>query len=181
MKEITYLKLAVWGRNNVRTRNQNQCSLYLSTARSWIFNHILSHRIEENCFNQLIEGDIVHNINSEPQVVDSSNFDVLQQQLDKKAVQLTAALAGDNALPTMGKAQELEKPILDSEPDLMKLICGNRMRHYCRSVALYAENMAWQVEGSDVVVSFSLPSGSFATSVLREVVKEIEIERVYSN
>lgn len=176
-----------WGRDNVRTRNQNQRSLYLSTARSWIFNHIVSHRIEENCFNQLIDGDIVQgvsnepNINNELQWVDDSNLDALQQQLDKKIVQLTAALAGDNALPTTGKAQELEKPILDAEPDLMKLICGNRMRHDRRSVALYAENMAWQVEGDDVVVSFSLPSGSFATSILREVVNEIEIERVYNN
>lgn len=170
-----------WGRDNVRTRNQNQRSLYLSTARSWIFNHILSHRIEENCFNQLIDGDIVQSINNEPQMVDSSNLDVLQQQLGKKAIQLTAALAGDNTLPTTGKAQDLEKPILDSEPDLMKLICGNRMRHDRRSVALYAENMVWEVEGSDVVVSFTLPSGSFATSVLREVVNEIEIERVYNN
>ncbi|OEF27798.1 tRNA pseudouridine(13) synthase TruD [Vibrio rumoiensis] len=170
-----------WGRDNVRTRNQNQRSLYLSTARSWIFNHIVSHRIELQCFHQLLDGDLVHNTNDEQLLVDEQNLETLQQQLNEKVLQLTAALAGDNALPTENKAEALETQFLDAEPDLMKLIRGNRMRHDRRPVALYADNMSWQVDGSDVVVSFSLPSGSFATSILREVVNEIEIERVYNN
>ncbi len=47
-----------WGRDNVRSRNQNQRSLYLSAARSWIFNQIVSKRIEQGCFARFIEGDI---------------------------------------------------------------------------------------------------------------------------
>ncbi len=36
-----------WGKDNVRTRNANKRSMYLSAARSWIFNTILSERIEK--------------------------------------------------------------------------------------------------------------------------------------
>ncbi len=50
MKVTTYLKLVVEGRENVRTRNQNKRSLYLSAARSWIYNLILSDRIEQDAF-----------------------------------------------------------------------------------------------------------------------------------
>lgn len=168
-----------WGRDNVRTRNQNKRSLYLSTARSWIFNHIVSHRIESECFNLLLDGDLVQDTNGELVLVDESNKQDLQKLITDGKRLLTASLAGDNALPTQGEAEQLENKFLDAEPDLMKLIRGNRMRHDRRPVALYANDMAWNVENNDVVVSFSLPAGSFATSILREVVNEIAIERVY--
>lgn len=170
-----------WGRDNVRTRNQNKRSMYLSTARSWIFNHILSHRIENSLFNQLIEGDLVQTAQGELQTVEANTLESLQSQLEQGSVFLTAALAGDNALPTHGPAQQLENQFLDAEEDLMKLIRGNRMRHDRRVVGLNADNMHWQVDGSDVVVSFSLPAGCFATSILREVVGVIEVERVYAD
>ncbi|MDW3082129.1 tRNA pseudouridine(13) synthase TruD, partial [Vibrio sp. 1403] len=40
-----------WGRENVRTRNQNKRSMYLSAARSWIFNRIVSARLENGVFD----------------------------------------------------------------------------------------------------------------------------------
>ncbi|MFX8397192.1 tRNA pseudouridine(13) synthase TruD, partial [Acinetobacter baumannii] len=41
-----------WGRENVRTRNQNKRSMYLSAARSWIFNRIVSARLENGVFDK---------------------------------------------------------------------------------------------------------------------------------
>uniref|UniRef100_UPI0011831732 tRNA pseudouridine(13) synthase TruD n=1 Tax=Pseudomonas sp. Kh14 TaxID=2093745 RepID=UPI0011831732 len=81
-----------WGRENVRTRNQNKRSLYLSAARSWIFNEIVSKRIEAQSFESSIAGDI----------------------LDDNGV-ITAALAGDNALPTEQDALTLEQSAVDQE------------------------------------------------------------------
>lgn len=170
-----------WGRDNVRTRNQNKRSMYLSTARSWIFNQILSHRIEQHVFDQLMEGDLVQSPQGETISVESKNITTLQSQLEEGHVVLTAALAGDNALPTKAEAQVLESQFLEAEPDLMKLIQGNRMRHDRRVVGLQAENMNWQVDKHDIVVSFSLPVGCFATSILREVVDTVEAERVYAD
>ena len=46
-----------WGRENVRTRNQNKRSLYLSAARSWIYNLILSDRIEQDAFASVLVGE----------------------------------------------------------------------------------------------------------------------------
>ncbi|MBD1573650.1 tRNA pseudouridine(13) synthase TruD [Vibrio sp. S17_S38] len=168
-----------WGRENVRTRNQNKRSLYLSTARSWIFNQVVSHRIEAQLFSQLLNGDIVINSKGDQSVVDETNLAELQVQLENETLQLSAPLAGDNALPTRNDAQQLEKPFLDAEPDLMKLICGNRMRHDRRPVALYAQNLTWSTEATAVTLSFGLPAGCFATSILRELINEIAFERTY--
>lgn len=146
-----------WGRENVRTRNQKQRSLYLSAARSWIFNHIVSQRIEAGLFTTTLEGD------------------VLEQD-----GQITAALAGDNALPTQGQALAIEQACVDGEPDLMKLIRGNRMQHGRRAIALQPKHMNWQTKGNEVIVSFTLDAGSFATSVMREVINILPVEREYA-
>ncbi|CAH0538583.1 tRNA pseudouridine(13) synthase TruD [Vibrio marisflavi] len=167
-----------WGKDNVRTRNANKRSMYLSAARSWIFNTILSERIEKQYFNQLIVGDIAQKDSTLSDVTEQ-NIGQLNQSLQKRDVAITAALPGDNELPTKQQALELEQKHLDAEPDLMSLIRGNRMRHDRRAIALHPENLQWQVEKDTVTLSFSLSAGSFATSIVRELALASEAERSY--
>lgn len=167
-----------WGRDNVRTRNQNQRSMYLSTARSWIFNHIVSKRIETGCFNSFISGDIAFSA-GEQTLIQPDMIELWNEKLAQGEAVITAAMAGDNALPTENDALVLEQPVLDGEPDLMKLIRGNRMRHDRRNIALYPKALDWQCDGNRVIVNLSLDAGSFATSILRELVEEIPVEREY--
>tara|TARA_Y100001960_G_C14709895_1_gene846411 strand:+ start:315 stop:1370 length:1056 start_codon:yes stop_codon:yes gene_type:complete len=167
-----------WGKDNVRTRNQNKRSLLLSAARSWIFNNILSERIEQGLFNDVVEGDLVLTQSSLVQA-EAANLAELNEELAKGLLDITAAMAGDNELPTQARALELEQPHLDAEPDLMSLIRGNRMRHDRRAISLKAQDLTWQAEGDNVTLRFSLDAGCFATSIVRELVNEIEVERVY--
>ncbi len=167
-----------WGKDNVRSRNQNQRSLYLSAARSWIFNQIVSQRIKQGCFAQLLVGDLLED-GEQLLNVTAENIAQLSELLTVGKVAITAALAGDNALPTQEQALELEQAQLDNEPDMMKLIRSNRMRHDRRAITLMPQQMSWQVSGNTVIVAFMLPAGGFATSVLREVVEEIPQERVF--
>lgn len=167
-----------WGRDNVRTKNQNKRSLYLSTARSWIFNHIVSSRLDKGVLNTLILGDIVTQSSVMKEITDSNIADV-QAEMKKGDLSLTAALAGDNALPTKEDALILEQEIVDSEPDLMALIRGNRMRHDRREVLLRPSDLSYKVDNELVTLSFSLTSGSFATSIVRELIEEIPVERQF--
>lgn len=174
-----------WGRDNVRTRNQNKRSMYLSTARSWIFNHIVSDRINQECFSTLLLGDIVmfdEGVTSDQKfshAITESELPQYQQKLQAGEVFLTAALAGDNALPTELDALQLEQRVVDSEPDLMALIRGNRMRHDRRDTILKPVDLSYTTQDDNVVLRFSLSSGSFATSIIRELVEEIPVERSY--
>jgi tRNA pseudouridine13 synthase len=167
-----------WGKENVRTRNQNKRSMLLSAARSWIFNNILSERIEQNLFTQVVEGDVLQ-AGSEQAQVDTANLEAMNQAVSASEMNITAAMAGDNALPTKARALELEQPHLDAEPDLMALICGNRMRHDRRAISLKAQELSWSSEGDCVTLKFSLDAGCFATAIVRELIEEIEVERVY--
>jgi len=167
-----------WGRDNVRSRNQNQRSLYLSAARAWIFNQIVSKRIEQDLFSHFMVGDIA----LEQQQLCQVQGDLAQwdQRLQAEQVAISAALAGDNALPTTNQALQLEQAQLDAEPDLMALIRANRMRHDRRAIALHAQNLSWQVEQDQITLRFTLDAGSFATSLVRELVEEIPVERHYA-
>ncbi|MFA0567243.1 tRNA pseudouridine(13) synthase TruD [Vibrio gallaecicus] len=165
-----------WGRDNVRTRNQNKRSLYLSAARSWIYNLILSDRIQKSVFDKAVVGDIVFSANNHLKVT-TENQDAINQDLEQGVSELTVALAGDNALPTEDKALEIEQVHLDSEPDLMALIRGNRMRHDRREVSLKPTGLTWEVNEDNVVLKFSLDAGCFATAIVRELVEEIHVER----
>lgn len=167
-----------WGRENVRTRNQNKRSMYLSAARSWIFNRIVSARLEQGVFDKFIDGDVAKTT-SGTQLIDASNIADLQAQFAQGEVVITAALAGDNALPTQTDALALEQPFLDEEPDLMALIRGNRMRHDRRDIALKPQDLAWTVDGKNITLTFSLDAGSFATSIVRELIIEEKVEREY--
>ncbi|MFA0440582.1 tRNA pseudouridine(13) synthase TruD [Vibrio sp. 10N.286.49.C2] len=163
-----------WGRENVRTRNQSKRSMYLSAARSWIFNHIVSDRIEQQCYDQVLVGDVVR-VDGQPVLVTEVNHD---DAIVRRSA-ITAALAGDNALPTQGDALALEQRHLDNEADLMLLIRGNRMRHDRRNITLMPEHLKMDVEENALRLSFFLDSGSFATSILREIAVLEEIERQF--
>ncbi len=167
-----------WGRENVRTRNQNKRSLYLSAARSWIFNAIVSARIEQGVFAQAVEGDLLQ-AGRDLLPVEQANIADMSEKIMAGEYLITAALAGDNALPTQAKALELEQPQLDAEPDLMALIRGNRMRHDRREIALKPQNLTWSVEDNDITLRFALDAGCFATAIVRELIEEIEVERSY--
>lgn len=161
-----------WGRENVRTRNQNKRSMYLSAARSWIFNQIVSKRIMNGGLDIAIDGDLVK-VNHEQVLVNEDNIELLSDY------KITAALAGDNDLPTHNAAKALEQAVVDSEPDLMALIRGNRMRHDRREVILHPQHLKWDLSASEVTLAFELSSGSFATSVIRELINEVAFERVF--
>ncbi len=168
-----------WGRDNVRTRNQNKRSLYLSSARSWIFNHILSQRIELGVWQSTLVGDILFNSEGTSNVTEA-NLKNCQSLVSKGDAEITAAMAGDNALATADLALGIEQPCLDAEPDLMALIRGNRMRHERRSVQLCPKDLLWEVQNNEISLKFWLPSGCFATSILRELVNVEEDERQFS-
>ncbi|SJN55691.1 tRNA pseudouridine synthase D [Vibrio ruber DSM 16370] len=168
-----------WGRENVRTRNQNQRSLYLSAARSWIFNQIVSERISKGCFHHLIDGDIVLQGNEQFRVEGEEMLAQWQEHVTQCHADISAALAGDNALPTSHEALALEQRFVDDEPDLMKLIRGNRMKHERRNIALKPRQLDWKLGKNEVILSFALDAGCFATSLIRELIEEVPVKREF--
>lgn len=95
-----------------RIKDRNKRSLYLSAARSMLFNAIVSARIEQGLAHQLLAGDCVmlkgsHSIFSEESVTPE-----LEARLASGDVQLTAPQRGRGRLASQGAAAEFEQAVL---------------------------------------------------------------------
>ncbi len=159
-----------WGQDKMRVRDKAKRSFYLSAARSYLFNLILCSRIEADACRAPMLGDLLINDRNETSKVE--DIEQALMQLNSGAWQISGPMTGDNALPTDLNARMFEQNMLDSEPHLLALIRNNRMRHDRRALILYPQNMTWMKEDTTLTLDFSLPAGSFATSVMREIMDQ---------
>lgn len=170
-----------------KSGNQNQQSLYISALRSWMFNDLLSQRIQLQNWNKLVFGDIVQLDNAITQMLIASEPELERYQkavLEGKASP-TGGLFGDGVLPTQAKALAIESKVVEKYQAWCDALARNRVKQDRRNLILRAENLQWSFEAFSnteclkpnnnakpmchLQISFSLPAGSFATMVLREM------------
>ncbi|WP_087023769.1 tRNA pseudouridine(13) synthase TruD [Thaumasiovibrio subtropicus] len=162
-----------WGNDEFRVRDKSKRSFYLSAARSWIFNLLLSHRLTQSTASSVSVGDILAYQDGREVLVESLSS---QADVDAGLAGITGPLTGDNAFPTAGDVAVLENQIAEQEPLLLKVIRDNRMRHDRRPLMLKPEAMRWERDGDRLTIAFTLAAGSFATAVMRELIVQGDID-----
>lgn len=149
---------------------KHQRGLYLSSARSWIFNQILSLRIQQNNWHQYLAGDVFM-LEGKSACFADDGSDVAER-LSCLEIHPTAALWGEGESLASGECLEMEQNIALNNPLLSKGLEDARLKQERRSLRLLPENLSWQIEPSDILkIEFELPAGTFATMVLREFVQ----------
>lgn len=144
--------------------------LALSAARSFIFNQQVSTRINHGLFNQIIDGDVLQ-LDGSGSVFRAPQADsALQQRLLEKDLHLTAVLAGIGEPMVSATAAEFEQKVLEQHASLVQGLEDYRLKAERRAIRLVPQQLAIQQQGADINLSFALPAGCFATSVLRELV-----------
>lgn len=145
--------------------------LALSAARSFLFNCQLSARIEAGLFNTVLDGDVLQ-LDGSGSVFRVPQADAtLQQRLAERDVHLTAALAGIGEPMVTGQAAQQEQAALAAYPLLLQGLQDYRLKAERRAMRLVPQQLQLQQDGNDIVLSFALPAGCFATSVLRELLQ----------
>lgn len=145
--------------------------LYLSAWQSALFDRMVDMRLDS--LDTLWAGDLAYkHVNGACFVVE----DVAAEQLraDQFEISPTAPLFGYKVTPARGQAGLLEAALLDKEglrPDDFRLEGGLTMEGERRPLRVPLAGASVRAEGSDLLVAFSLPKGSYATSVLREIMK----------
>jgi len=146
-----------------------QRGLYLSAARSWIFNKILSTRIEQQNWLTPLSGE-VYMLNAKSACFVSENNEAQIQRLQNKEINLSACLWGEGESMAIGEVLELEQSIAADFKNLTEGLESARLKQERRSMRLVTENLSWNIEGEVLELDFELPAGTFATMVLRECV-----------
>ena len=68
-----------------------------------------------------------------------------------------------------GPAHEQEAAVAARHGVIAEALEHVGLRQGRRPLAVYPDGLRWRLDGAGLVVEFSLPAGSYATSVLREV------------
>lgn len=165
-----------WSLQKSYPEQRNNRSRLLSSARSYLFNKILAHRVTARNWNTLIEGDILS-------FTDSKSFFVAEQlaendtRLTELDIHPTAPLWGDGELATTHQALAIEQTQIAEFSSLANWLVMVNMRQERRILRVPVEQLAWHyIEPTILQLTFTLPVGCFATAVVRELVSIITTE-----
>lgn len=144
-------------RGELRQRDRHKRSIYLSAARSWLFNQVLSRRVAQGNWYRLIEGDQALSI-------PHRDWEIMTDVP-------TGPLYGDAPVTTEGAAGEIEQAVAAEYPLFIEGLKSQRLRPERRALVAFPIGLTWSLEGQDLVLRFALGSGCFATAMLTECVE----------
>lgn len=159
------------GDNVVRAVDGARGGVYLSAARSFLFNAVLAARVGRGDWNQLLPGEAVQLDGSGSFFIAEAMDDVLLRRLAEFDIHPSGPLWGKGELPSRQDAAALENDVADAMPELVALLANAGMRQERRALRLPVPTLeVTRREGNLCVLAFELPPGAFATSVLREII-----------
>jgi tRNA pseudouridine13 synthase len=151
-------------------RDRKQAGIYLSAARSLIFNEVLARRVTAGTWDQVLDGDALILNGSRsffvPEAVDAT----IRRRLAEGDVHPSAPLWGRGELPTHSCVRELEQAVASEHADLARGLEAAGLEQERRALRVIPQefNAAWQ-DTTTLRLTFALPPGSYATVVLREL------------
>jgi len=78
-------------------------------------------------------------------------------------------MPGENGTQPTGQVLEMEQVILGNWPQLTELLRAQRVQASRRALRLFPAGLEWTFDDGNLALAFELPPGSYATTVLREI------------
>lgn len=133
--------------------------IYLSAARSYLFNQVISKRIADNLFDQPLLGDCVQFVANRSYFPLDELDDNAMQRLQQREVCLTAPLWGAGELTSLNAAKDYEENILSSYQEIQAGLAKNGLKQERRPLMLLPEQFGHQwIDDTTVKIEFYLPS-----------------------
>lgn len=145
---------------------------YLNTFQSYLFNKILARRIDQ--IDRVVAGDWAMKMSNGACFLVE---DAAQEQIraDRFEISPTGILFGSRVSWASGLPGEIERTVAAEEGATPESLieaakaCGFRGER--RSLRVQLVDLDWSINGSVLTISFALPPGAYATSLLREIMK----------
>lgn len=148
---------------------RHQRGFALSAARSFLFNAILGERVRDGTWNTALDGDVWMLAGTHAIFGPAPWNDTLAKRLADLDIHPSGALWGRGPLRSTDAVATLESSIADVHSDLAEGLAAAGLDQERRSLRLLTSDFSrtWESDGS-LKVGFTLESGAFATTVLRE-------------
>lgn len=169
-------RFGVQGRNLMRARSElarkhrRPPEMLLSAARGWLFNRVLHERLRDGSWCTPQPGDALMLAGTR------SLFECRGDEADLAAriagfdVDVTGPLWGVGETPVGAAMAAREAEWLAHEAELRSGVERQGAAAGRRRLRAVASDMDWQLAGDAVEFAFTLPAGTYATSLLREAI-----------
>ncbi|MFF7708029.1 tRNA pseudouridine(13) synthase TruD [Pseudomonas sp. NPDC007930] len=158
-----------YARGGALPEQRNLRSRVLSAARSQLFNRVLAERVAQGTWAQALPGDLLA-------FTDSKSFfpagpaECEDPRLAALDLHPTGPLWGEGASPAQGATGALEQQVAASFPELRDWLGLAQLAQERRILRLPIGRLTWHYPSPDILqLEFVLPSGCFATAVVREL------------
>jgi tRNA pseudouridine13 synthase len=139
----------------IRVRNPKKKGIYLSAVRSFVFNEVLALRIQQGLWGKTLPGDVMD-----------------------EAGRPTGPLWGRGRVIATDQAQALENGVAERHATLCDGMEHAGLDQERRALVASPVDMSWAwPQAQQLVLTFSLPAGAYATSVLNEILRTAEPDR----
>ncbi len=155
-----------------RHRDRFERKLFLSAYQSDLFNRVLARRLEGGTFATAVLGDVLKKNVTGGEFICADPI-VDQPRVDSLEVSPTGPLFGPEMRRPEGVVDALEEAVLADEGVTRELFVagGNETMGARRLLRIALQLESAVPQGDALELKFSLPSGSYATVLLRELLK----------
>ena len=160
----------------VRRPTHHQRGLWLSAARSQLFNEVLAERVRRGDWARPLPGDCLN-------LAGSQSFfraDAIDPELAGRCAAMdlhpTGPLWGAGEPPSGAEVRALEERVAARFPGWPEGLARFGLRQERRALRLPVQSIAWSPLEPGVELTFELPAGAYATAVLRELITWAEDE-----
>jgi len=149
---------------------REQRSIYLSAARSEIFNAVLASRIRDKNWLSALEGE-VWMINGSHSIFGPERFtDELRIRLEKLEIHPTGPMWGKGEPRTSAKVADTELAVAEAHQELCRGLEAADLKQERRSLRIQVEDLDWKwLQNDQLQCRFVLPPGAYATELLAEL------------
>jgi len=147
--------------------------IYISAARSWLFNLILGQRVEQKNWYTGVKGDVFMLDGSKVSFSEDELDPSLRQRLIDHDIHPTAPLFGAGELASGFDALELEQNILSQWPKWCKKLQQAGLKQQRRAARVVPSDFDFDyIQNTNVLrLTFKLPAGAYATNLVREIIE----------
>lgn len=147
-----------------------QRSIYYSAVRSYLFNEYLSLRIVQGNWNGAIEGDSFNLDGSNSLFGPEPITENLLERIREMDIHPVGPLFGDGGSRLQASALALQQQVAVRYPALVQGLQQAGVKTAYRPLRVIPKSLNWQIEKNSCELGFSLPSGSYATALIHQIV-----------
>lgn len=160
-----------------RRWHRNDREFAFSAARSALFNEVLARRVRDGNWNTVLPGELVMLAGSRSLFLAETVDEEILGRLAAGDIGPTGPMPGESGIQPAGEALALEQQVLGGYSTWVDGLCASRVKADRRRLVLDVGQLEWKFSEDSLELSFYLPSGCFATAVLRELLDCREARR----